>query len=105
MRKRLGLVLVVTALVSVLPARAADAPHGMFTPLDIKWGDPPPMVPKGARQAVLYGDPGKEGFFVIRAKLPATYRIPPHSHPTDEVVTVLSGTLFVGWATSSRPTT
>jgi quercetin dioxygenase-like cupin family protein len=54
------------------------------------------MVPKGAKLAVLYGDPNKDGLFVIRAKLPANYRIAAHSHPTDEVVTVLSGTLFVG---------
>ena len=46
--------------------------------------------------AVLYGDPSKDGMFVIRAKLPANYRIPAHSHPTDEIVTVLSGTLMIG---------
>ena len=34
--------------------------------------------------------------FVIRATLPANYRIPAHSHSTDEVITVVSGTLMVG---------
>jgi quercetin dioxygenase-like cupin family protein len=68
----------------------------MYTPDAMKWGDPPPFVPKGSQVAVLYGDPAKEGLFVIQAKLPANYRIPPHSHPTDEVVTVLSGTILVG---------
>ena len=96
MRIRLALALAVLVLASGLPAGAADPPHGMFTPSEIKWGDAPPMVPKGAKLAVLYGDPNKDGLFVIRAKLPANYRIAAHSHPTDEVVTVLSGTLFVG---------
>ena len=33
---------------------------------------------------------------MIRLKLPAGYRVPPHWHPSDELVTVLSGTLQVG---------
>jgi quercetin dioxygenase-like cupin family protein len=86
----------VTLAYSVLPAGSQEAAHGMFTPNAIKWGDPPPFVPKGSQVAVLYGDPNKDGLFVIRAKLPANYKIPAHSHPTDEVVTVLSGTLLVG---------
>jgi quercetin dioxygenase-like cupin family protein len=104
MRLRLAPMLALACLVSVaFPAGAADPPHGMFTPSDIKWGDAPPSVPKGAKLAVLYGDPGKDGLFVIRAKLPANYRIPAHSHPTDEVVTVLSGTLFVGMGDKLAP--
>ena len=104
MRLRLAPMLALAYLVSVaFPASAADPPHGMFTPSDIKWGDAPPTVPKGAKLAVLYGDPDKDGLFVIRAKLPANYRIPAHSHPTDEVVTVLSGTLFVGMGDKLAP--
>ena len=104
MRLRLAPMLALACLVSVaFPAGAADRPHGMFTPSDIKWGDAPPTVPKGAKLAVLYGDPGKDGLFVVRAKLPANYRIPAHSHPTDEVVTVLSGTLFVGMGDKLAP--
>jgi quercetin dioxygenase-like cupin family protein len=104
MRLRLAPMLALACLVSVaFPADAVDPPHGMFTPSDIKWGDAPPTVPKGAKLAVLYGDPGKDGLLVIRAKLPANYRIPAHSHPTDEVVTVLSGTLFVGMGDKLAP--
>jgi quercetin dioxygenase-like cupin family protein len=55
---------------------------------------------RGADRAFV---PDQEGLFVIRAKLPANYRIPPHSHPTDEVVTVLSGTLFVGMGDKLAP--
>jgi quercetin dioxygenase-like cupin family protein len=104
MKVRLAVLLLGLAfLVQGVPVGAADAPHGMYTPDTIKWGDPPPSVPKGAKLAVLYGDPNKEGLFVIRVKIPANYRVPAHSHPTDEVVTVLSGTLLVGMGDKLAP--
>jgi quercetin dioxygenase-like cupin family protein len=46
--------------------------------------------------AVLAGDPGKPGLFVVRLKMPAGYKIAPHWHPTDEHVTVIAGTLGLG---------
>jgi quercetin dioxygenase-like cupin family protein len=46
--------------------------------------------------AVERGDPSKSGEFIVRLSLPANYRIPPHWHPTDEHVTIHSGTLYVG---------
>jgi quercetin dioxygenase-like cupin family protein len=45
---------------------------------------------------VVSGDPGKPGLYVVRAKMPAGYKIAPHWHPTDEHVTVLSGTFAFG---------
>jgi len=63
---------------------------------DITFRDGPPSLPKGSQVAVLYGDPAKEGMFVMRLKLPANYRIPPHTHPGDEVVTVISGEFRIG---------
>ena len=88
--------LVTTLAVHGFAAEAAPAAHTMLTPDAVKWGEPPPMLPAGAKMAVLYGDPGKPGLFVIRAKTPAGYKIPAHSHPSDETVTVLSGTLMMG---------
>jgi quercetin dioxygenase-like cupin family protein len=46
--------------------------------------------------AVLEGDPSKEGPFVFRVKVPDGYRIPPHTHPKPERVTVISGTFHLG---------
>jgi quercetin dioxygenase-like cupin family protein len=62
----------------------------------LKWGDPPPVFQKGASFTVVSGDPGKAGLYVIRLKMPAGYKIAPHWHPTDEHVTVVSGTFAVG---------
>ena len=63
---------------------------------EIPWGDAPPFLPKDAKFAVVSGDPSKNGLYVIRAKLPANYKIPAHHHPTDEHVTVLSGSFHLG---------
>jgi quercetin dioxygenase-like cupin family protein len=61
-----------------------------------KWGDAPPVLSKGAKLAVLQGDPGKPEPYTVRLALPAGYRIAPHSHTQAENVTVISGTLMVG---------
>ena len=66
---------------------------GVVTPAAaVKWMDAPTFLPKGAKLAVLVGDPSKPEPFTIRLQMPNGYKIPPHTHPTDEHVTVLSGT-------------
>jgi quercetin dioxygenase-like cupin family protein len=65
-------------------------------PDDLKWQDGPPSLPPGAKIAVLEGDPSKEGPFVFRVKVPDGYRIPPHTHPKPERVTIVSGTFHLG---------
>ncbi|MDX6613639.1 MAG: hypothetical protein QOD75_2825 [Blastocatellia bacterium] len=73
----------------------------MIAPAEVKWGPGPPSLPPGAQLAVLSGDPGKVGgAFTIRAKFPAGYKVPPHWHPTDENVVVVSGTMMFGQGTS-----
>ena len=44
---------------------------------------------------MVSGDPAKEGLYVIRLKVPDGYKVPPHTHPNDENVTVLSGTFNI----------
>ena len=64
---------------------------------DIKFGPAPPVFPAGAEMAVLQGDPSVAGaIFTVRLRFPKGYVIPPHTHPTDEHVTVISGTFLVG---------
>src|SRR5688500_373348 len=74
----------------------APAKHPVVTPGDLKWGAAPPSLPPGAQAAVLEGDPSKAALFTIRLKFPDGFKVPPHSHPTDEHVTVLAGTLMAG---------
>jgi hypothetical protein len=78
-------ILLVTASVLIAGATGAQA-KGM------KWMDGAAVgLPAGAKLAVVSGNPAKDGPFVIRAMLPANYAVPPHNHPTDEVVRVVSG--------------
>jgi hypothetical protein len=73
-----------------------DSTHITLNESDIKWGDAPPIFVKGAKMAVLQGDPSKEGEFTVRLSMPANYRISPHWHPTTENVTVLKGDFYLG---------
>jgi quercetin dioxygenase-like cupin family protein len=86
----LSLALVATAL------HQADKNHTLVTPDDLKWVDGPATLEKGAKMVILEGNPSKEGPFVMRVKLPDGFRIMPHTHPKDERVTVLQGTLYLG---------
>lgn len=70
--------------------------HAQTNNADVKWGPAPPGLPAGAQIAVLSGDPGKTGLFTIRLKVPANYAVPPHHHPTDELVTVIDGQMSLG---------
>lgn len=55
-----------------------------------------PAFPKGAQTVVLHGDPTKPGLFILRAKFPPNYVVPPHTHPGFETVTVLTGAMGSG---------
>ena len=79
------------------PQGAVAREHTLITPKDVKWGDPPPALPRGARFAVVEGDPKAAGQLVsFRLKMPDGYKIPPHFHPADEHVVVLQGTFNMG---------
>ena len=70
--------------------------HTMAMADKLTWGPAPPGLPPGSMLAVVSGDPSKAGAFTIRGKMPAGWRVPPHWHPTEENVTVLSGTVAMG---------
>ena len=77
-------------VLAVLPLQASLAQTA------VKWGPAPAVFPKGAKMAVLQGDPGKPDLFTVRLDMPNGYRVAPHFHPTDEHITVISGNFLVG---------
>ena len=80
-------------------AAAQDTPaltHAIIQAGAVEWKAGPPSLAAGAQSAVLYGDPSKEGVFVMRLKLPKGFSIAPHSHTQPEIVTVVSGTFHIG---------
>ena len=81
---------------SFIVVRAEGQSHVIQTPQEAQWGPAPPMLPAGAQIAVVAGDPTKPVPYTIRLKFPANYAIPAHSHPTDEHVLVVSGSLTFG---------
>lgn len=79
------------ALVIAPRGAAAQAPRD-----DIQWGPAPAVFPAGAQMAVLDGNPGSAELFTVRLRFPNGYRIAPHTHPTDEHVTIIQGAFSVG---------
>jgi len=57
----------------------------------LKWGPAPAVFPAGVQMAVVQGDPGSSSLFTVRLRFPNGYKVAPHTHPTDENLTVISG--------------
>jgi quercetin dioxygenase-like cupin family protein len=105
MKIALPTLIAAVAVAGVASTATADTmkAHTIVPPQEIKWGPAPAVLPPGAEAAVLFGDPGEEGYFVLRLKLPAGYSVAPHTHPVDEVVTVISGTFSMGMGETADP--
>jgi mannose-6-phosphate isomerase-like protein (cupin superfamily) len=93
---RLVLVILVLSLVPSAGSWAGESAHLMIGADQIRWMAAPPSLPPGSFVAVLEGDPSKPGPFTLRAKMPDGYVVPPHWHPSDERLVVISGTLGMG---------
>ena len=93
------------AILSLAPADRASAANdtGMVDAGAIKWSDAPPAMPKGAKVAVLHGDPGRPGPVTMRLMMPANYKVAPHMHTQAENLTVLSGTMYLGMGDKVEP--
>lgn len=96
---RLNTLAAIPFLLALATAGAAAQDHNASPP-DVKWGPAPAVFPAGAQMAVMQGDPSASSLFTVRLLLPSGYKFPPHTHPTDEHVTVISGTFLVGMGTS-----
>ena len=84
-------------------AWAQEGGNILLKSTDIKWTDAPPSMPPGAQIAVIEGDLKEAEPFAFRLKLPANYKIAPHTHPAVEHVTVLSGTFYMGAGNQVNP--
>lgn len=89
-------VLFAVLIVSAALATAQEAPIGV-TPESVVWSDGPPTLPTGSKMAILEGNPRAEGMFTMRVRIPAGSAVPPHWHPRQERVTVLSGAVDLGF--------
>lgn len=104
MKRILSCLAVAAAAVAASSAWAQQAaPHGAHhravRAADLQWA-PVPSLPPGAMISVIEGPMNEAVPFTVRLKLPANYKIPPHTHPATERVTVLSGTFHMGMGTT-----
>jgi quercetin dioxygenase-like cupin family protein len=92
--------LILIAAVGIVPFAFAQTAGkhdaSIYRAPEINWQPGPAALPAGAKLARLEGDPAKEGPFTVRFWFPDGYKIPPHTHPKVEHVTVISGTFNLG---------
>ncbi len=81
--------LIAAAVIALAGSALAQTAHKVVRVEEVTWVDDPLF--KGVKTAILVGDPTKAEVIVLRMKIPPHYRIPPHTHPFAEVVTVLTG--------------
>jgi len=74
--------------ISTVSAGLAEPAATQIVPADLTWQDNP-KLPPGVQTTLVWGDPSKPGLFIFRAKWPPNLKVPPHSHPSDEYVTVI----------------
>ena len=79
-----------------VPSVQVQNKMGLFTPIEIQWKEGPTSLPKGAKMAVLEGDPAQEGLFTMRLWFPDGFDVAPHWHTQVEHATVISGMLNFG---------
>jgi quercetin dioxygenase-like cupin family protein len=89
--------LLVIAGLSTTAAPAADAPLTV-RPENLKWFSPPGNP--ALQGAWVIGGEEKPGAYILRVRLAAGGRIPPHVHPDERSSTVLSGTIYVGFGSA-----
>ena len=98
----IGTVFALSASTLVL-AQADPAGFVRLLPDQIPWVSNR-SIPPGGQSVVVYGDPRKSGPYITRVRLPADYKIPPHSHPEERVYTVISGEFYIGFGDKFDPT-
>ena len=100
MRKYIYPSVAALAFLSMVQAAAATEQHNsmLMVPSEnsVNWQPGPADLPKGSQIAVLAGDPGQPGPFVLRVKFPPNTLVAPHRHASAENLTVLSGDFYHG---------
>jgi uncharacterized RmlC-like cupin family protein len=66
-----------------------------LAPQDIRWFTPA-YYTDGRQRAHLLGDSSKGGDWTDRVRIPGGARLLAHTHPHDEIVTVIEGAWYLG---------
>ena len=80
------------------PAAAVAKSTILVRAEELRWEDCSAAIPRGPKCATLEGDRTMANVpFTYRLKIPDGYHIPPHTHPGDAHLTVIAGTLNIGF--------
>jgi quercetin dioxygenase-like cupin family protein len=94
-----AVVTLVTIAAAVAWATGSDEPSSKnivgLSADEVRWVTPP-YYHDGRQRAQLYGDSSQGGAWIDRVKIPAGARVLAHTHPQDELVTVIAGTWYLG---------
>src|SRR4051794_13832650 len=96
MRTAIVIALLAASVVNAQTPPNPDPPIAL-TPDVMVWTDGPSPLPPGSKAAVIEGSPTTDGMFTMRLRIPAGSAIPPHWHPRQERVTILSGAVDLGF--------
>lgn len=79
-------------------AQEGEQQHFNVLPTSVSWMAAPPAsgLPPGVEFAPLEGHPSSEGPFTFRLRFHPGARLMPHTHPEDERITVISGSVHQG---------
>lgn len=96
------LLVIAAAVTTLAPVTRAGAQAGQkpttivgVTPGQVRWFTPP-YYTDGRRRAHLFGDSDGDGAWIDRVSIPGGRRVLAHTHPRDELVTVIQGTWYLG---------
>lgn len=78
---------------TIVSTQSPSLPLARVVPDEIKW----PGAKGCVRQVVIAGDPNGTGLYATRMRFSAGCKVAPHAHPHERIVTVLSGTMLVGY--------
>ena len=90
-----ALVILLAATLAMTWTTQSDKKIVGISPEQVKWFTPA-YYKDGRQRAQLFGDSSKSGPWVDRVKMPASMRVLAHTHPQDELVTVIEGTWYLG---------
>ena len=89
-----GVIVAAVAWATSLAERSKKEIVGL-TAGEVRWFTPP-YYNDGRQRAQLFGDSSQDGAWIDRVKIPAGARVLAHTHPQDELVTVIEGTWYLG---------
>jgi quercetin dioxygenase-like cupin family protein len=90
-----GVTIVAVAVCATSLAQRSKTEIVGLTADEVRWFTPS-YYNDGRQRAQLFGDSSQGGTWIDRVKIPGGARVLAHTHPQDELVTVIEGTWYLG---------